>query len=231
MSTSHVQAVSSPVPDYVDWLVAGFIALAGLTLTTAGSVLLVVFDEELLAEEIGAGRITVVTVERSLTDAEAVSLATDVVNWTGLGLLVTGIGLVVFAVAYGIMRYRVHREADCTTPSQHARHAAVCGAAVTALLSFLPFSQVFGGGVAAYLDRPGSGRSIRNGALSGVLAAVPAVVILAFVTVGVFTGLSGLGETSLRTLSVVVMTGSAVFAIAFSAGLGGLGGYVGDWLA
>ena len=231
MPSSHVQSARSPVPDYVDWLVATFVALAGTVVAVAGGVLVSVFDRSLVADEVAAGRINVLTLERSLSRAETVTLVTEVGRWTGTGLLVTGVGLALFAVAYGVARHRANEREGASTPAHHRRRAAVCGATATVVLSMLPFSAAVGGGVAAYLDTAGPDRPVRVGSLSGLLAAVPALVVLGFTTVGLYTGLSGVGEPSLRTASVLLTVASGAFAVAFSAGLGGLGGYLADRFA
>lgn len=228
MATSRHGSTAGSIPAVLDWLVALATAVGGVALVAAGSAVFAVVDSGRITEEMSAGEVTVVTAERTLSDAEAATLATDVLNWTATGLVVTGVGLAAFAVLYGVTRYRNRGRDGRLTTRQHGRHAAVCGAVATAVLSFLPFSPVFGGGVAAYLDLPDTDRAVRIGALAGGLAAVPAVVLLAFTTVGLYTGLSVVDDTWARVITVLSMGLGAVVTLAVSAGLGGVGGYVGD---
>lgn len=104
-----VPSESPDVPEFVDWVAGTLIALAGIVLTTGGRTLSFVIDRSLLEEGVESGRITVIVVERELTQAEMFEVTLDVVNWTGWGLLVTGIGLTVFAIGYVALRHRVHR--------------------------------------------------------------------------------------------------------------------------
>lgn len=218
------------MPRALDWIVAALLGLGGLAVASAGSAVLAVVDQRTLADEVGGGEITVVTAERTLTDAEATALATDVLNWTGLGLVVTGVGLLAVGALYGLASYRANNREGGFTVREHGRRAAVVGAVATGLLSFLPLSPVFGGGIAAYLDLPDTDRSVRLGALSGALAAVPAVVILAFTTVGLYTGLSVLDDGWIRVTTVMWMGVSVLITVVASVGLGGVGGYAADQL-
>lgn len=228
MATSQHASNAAPIPDVVDWIVAAVIGIGGIALTAAGSIVLTVVDREAVASEVDDTEITVLTTERPLSDAEAATLVTDVTNWVGIGLVVTGLALAGFAVLYGITSYRARGREEGLTVRQHGRHAAVCGAVATAVVSFVPFAPVLGGGIAAYLDLPDAERSVRIGALAGVLAAVPVVVITAFTTVGLYTGLSVADANGARVLTVASMGLGVVLTLAVSAGLGGLGGYVTD---
>lgn len=224
-------ALARPLPEYVDWIAAAVIAVGGMALAVGGSALTFVVDRSLLAEGIESGRITVILFERELTREQNLDLATAIVNWTGIGLLVTGIALVLFALAYVVVRHRAHRRAGEAEPVGSGRSLAVLGAVTTALLSFIPFSPVAGGGLAGYLEHQTTGRSVGVGALSGFLAMVPALSILIFVTVGLFSGLSDVGEAGLGIVVAAAMLLAALFVAAYGAGLGALGGFVGGRLA
>lgn len=220
---NHVQTESS-VPDIVNWLIAGLVALVGLGFTVAGGILFALADRDRLAGEVTGGDVTVGVEEYTLSDAEMVSLATDVLQWTGLGLFVAGFVLTAFAVVYGVGRYR---EAGLTA-SQHTRHAATCGAVTAVLVPLAPLSTILGGGVATALDTTGADRSTRVGALSGVFAAVPAVIILGFTGVGLYTGLSVLDDSGTQLLSLGIVLGSALFVAVLNTVFGALGGYLYD---
>jgi hypothetical protein len=220
-----------PLPEYVDWLVALVVALGGMALTVGGSVLTFVVDRGLLAEGIESGQITVIVVERDLTQAEMLAFTLSIVDWTGIGLLVTGLGLVLFAVVYVVLRHRARQRAGPDETPGSRRSVAVLGAVATALLSFVPFSPVLGGALAGYLEQIESGRALGVGALSGLLAMLPAVSILLFLTVGLFDGLAGVGEAGLGIVVAAVMVIVMLFVAVYGTGLGALGGFIGGRLA
>ena len=107
---------------------------------------------------------------------------------------------------------------------------ALLGAVVTTVLSFVPFSPVLGGGVAAYLNEADSSRGVRIGALSGAFATVP-LVLFGFVVVfflGFFAlGMNG-GAVGIGGLLIVLVLG--LFFAVYTVGLSALGGYLGSYL-
>lgn len=224
-------AFARPLPEYVDWLVGVAIALGGMALIVGGTAVSFVVDRELLAEDIEAGQITIVILERDLTEAEMLEFTLEVVNWTGIGLLVTGVALVVFAIAYVVLRHRARRSITDDSDIETYRSTAILGAVATAVLSFVPFSPVLGGGLAGYLEQPASGRSVSVGALSGFLSMVPAVVILGFVTIGLYSGFAAIQEVGLGFVVVAGMFFGLLVLSAYGAGLGALGGFAGGRLA
>ncbi|MFB6205820.1 MAG: DUF5518 domain-containing protein [Haloglomus sp.] len=220
--------VGETLPAAVDWIVAAIVAITGLALTVGGSALTFVVDRGLLAESAEAGQLTVIVFERDLTRAQMLDFTLEVVFWTGTGLLLTGIGLVLFGIGYAVTRHRSRRRESDGEPPGTYRANAVLGAVSTVALSFLPFSPVIGGGIAGYLERD---RSTSVGALAGFLASVPALVILAFVAVGMFAGLSAIQATGLGIVTAATMVFAALVIAAYGAGLGALGGFAGRRLA
>jgi len=108
---------------------------------------------------------------------------------------------------------------------------ALIGAVVTVVFSFVPFSPVLGGGVAAYLNDADTSDGVRIGALSGLIASVPllligllAVTFLGFFAIGVGNGGIGIG---LGGLFAILLIG--VVTIAYTVGLSALGGYLGAY--
>lgn len=96
---------------------------------------------------------------------------------------------------------------------------ALIGAAVSIVLSFVPFSPVIGGAVAGYLE---GADGTRVGAYAGFLAAVPfAVIVFLGLTLFMF---GGEGVWILVGLSVLVI-------VAYSVVLSTLGGYLGEYIA
>lgn len=225
MHTSQRSSGPAEIPDIVDLLVVLIVGVAGLALTAAGAAAAFVVDQRTIAEEVDVDEITMGTTERTLTDPEATALVSDALQWTGLGLLVTGLGLVGAVVVYGVTSYRARENGDALTARQHERHAAVFGALATIALVFVPLAQLVGGAAAAYRNRSNTDRSVRVGSLSGALVAVPMVVIVAFVGIGTYTGLSVVGDEAFRRTTLGLMLGSAVLSALVSTGLGGLGGY------
>jgi len=219
------------LPEFVEWIAAAAIALAGIALTVGGSALTFVVDRDLLADGVESGQITVVVFERDLTEAEMVEVTLEVATWTGWGLLVTGVGLALFAIGYVIARHRAYRQTPENESPGSYRSYAVLGAVATGLLSFLPVSPVIGGGAAGYLERYGTGRSVSVGALSGFLAMVPVLVVLVFVTMGLYAGLATIQYAGLGIVAATAMVFALLLTAAYGAGLGALGGFAADRLA
>lgn len=69
---------------------------------------------------------------------------------------------------------------------------ALVGAVVTVVtVSIIPFSPVVGGLVSGYLEGGDTGDALRVGALSGVLALIPALLLLVFVGNVLFVLIAG----------------------------------------
>lgn len=219
--------VARPLPAFVDWLLAALIAIAGLGSLLGGTVLTFVVDRSLLAEAISRG-------DRSgmpLTDAEFLDLAAAVETWLGVGLLVTGLGMVVGAIAYAVVRHRAHLDAADGEPAGSFVANAVLGAVTTAVLGFLPFSPAVGGAIAGYLERGVSERTVSVGAASGLLAAAPLLVLMVFLLGGLVSGLLAIGDGGLAIVAGAAVLLGMALAATVSGGLGAIGGYVGGALA
>jgi uncharacterized membrane protein (GlpM family) len=114
---------------------------------------------------------------------------------------------------------------------------ALIGAAVSVVLSgLLPFSPLFGGGVAGYMQGGDRSEGLRTGAISGVIALVPAAVIgllvFAFVATmflgGAVTGSEGAGVFG--ALSFVAMGFFGFVFLVYFVGLSTLGGWLGNYV-
>ncbi len=221
-----------PLPASVDWIVGVVVAFGGLLLTVGGTVLVFAVDRALIADGIDSGDVSLSgLVERDLTRAEMTDFVLAVVDWAGIGLLVTGLGLVLFAIGYVVVRHRAHSRSERGPAPGTVRTNAVVGAATSAVLSFVPFSPVLGGGLAGYVGHEETGRTTSVGALSGFLYVLPGLVLLLFLTIGLYTGLSGVGESGVGLVLVPSMLVVLLFAAAYGGGLGALGGYLGGRLA
>lgn len=221
----------NPPPEFVDWLLGALVALAGLFSVVGGTAVVALVDRDVLAEGIREETITVTVMTAELTEAEMIELAAAVVTWTGIGLLVTGVGLVAFAVWYVWARHRAHRRARAGEAISSYISFAVLGAVITVVLSFLPVSPIFGGALAGYLERGESGRTVSVGALAGLLPALPILVLLVFVLGGVISGMLAIGQAGVAAVIAATLLLSMLLLATISAGLGALGGYAGGWIA
>ena len=220
-----------PLPEVVDWILATAVALVGLLSVVAGSALVFLVDRDGLAAGIEDGTVTVTVATTELTDAEALEVADAVVSWTGAGLLLVGIGTVLVAVGYLVARRRAHRRSETGEPTGSYGTYAVLGAVVTVVLSFVPFSPALGGGVAGYLERGESDRTVSVGALAGFLPAAPVLAVLVFVLGGLIAGLLTIGQIGEAIVVGTTLLLIALLVATLAGALGALGGYVGGRFA
>ena len=111
---------------------------------------------------------------------------------------------------------------------------ALIGAVVTVLTTFTGLAPLLGGAVAGYLNRRDG---VKVGALSGVIASVP-VLIVAFVLGSMFAFMPFMGNTMgagpgpgfAGAMGIVAITFGLGFVLAYTVGLGALGGYLGEYL-
>lgn len=221
--------VEDPLPEFVDWILGALVALGGLLALLAGTALVTLVDRALLEESIDEEDVTAGT--NDLTQAEAVDLAEAVVTWTGVGLLVVGIGMVAFSLWFVWRRHQAHGRAREGEPISSYLTHSLLGALTTTVLSFVPLSGILGGGLAGYLERSDTDRVVSVGALAGVVPVVPLIVFLTFVTVGLVDGLVGVGEGGSAAVVGLAMVFAIVLMGVFGAAIGALGGYLGGWVA
>lgn len=113
---------------------------------------------------------------------------------------------------------------------------ALAGAAVTIVLSFTGFSALLGGAVAGYLQDQGRGDGARVGALSGAIATLPFVLLVVFVfgAFGLMGGMmmGGPGGPGMMAggFGVLAFGLFLLLVLAWNAGLGALGGYLGVYV-
>ena len=220
-----------PIPEFIDWFLAAIVALGGLMAIIGGTAVMLLVDQDAVAEEMEAGDARMTVFTRELTQAESVAVAEAVITWTGIGLLVTGVGMLVFAIGFVLWRHRAYRRARTGDPLSSYWTYALVGGFATALLSFIPISPLFGGALSGYLERGESNRTLSVGALAGLLPVVPLVVLIAFVLGGVVAGLMEIGEDSVALFMAVVLIFSIAFTAIVAAGLGAGGGYLGGLIA
>jgi len=110
---------------------------------------------------------------------------------------------------------------------------AVVGALISIVLTpAIPLAPVLGGAVAGYLESEGGSAGLRVGALSGVLAVVP--LLLLFVLLGnllfvVLASVAG-APPGLAELGGLVLVVAAIFAVVYTVGLSALGGWLGGYV-
>jgi hypothetical protein len=115
--------------------------------------------------------------------------------------------------------------------AQDSTMNALIGGIVTVVLSFTGFSPLIGGAVAGYLNQRDG---VRVGALSGLVAMVPVILLVAFA--GTFFAavlpFSGMGPGMMTGGFIGLVFGAFLFAllVAFVVGLSALGGYIGEYL-
>lgn len=103
---------------------------------------------------------------------------------------------------------------------------ALIGAVVTIVTApLLPLAAIVGGGVAGYLQRGDLGTGAKVGAVSGLIAAVPAV-FFAWLVASLF--LLG-GDLLFGLTSIVIVVGFLVL-LGYLVGAGALGGALGAYL-
>lgn len=103
---------------------------------------------------------------------------------------------------------------------------ASVGAVVSLATSFVPFSPVIGGAVAAYLERGDRRAGVRVGALSGLLYMLPMALFGLLVMLFV-TGLFVTDGAGVALLFLVPLIGLFVL---YSVGLSALGGIIGVYV-
>ncbi|WP_459194503.1 hypothetical protein [Halosimplex sp. J119] len=209
-----------PVPAVVDWLLALVAGAIGLTLTAVGVWLYTRVDRALITEIIMAEGVEV----NGITRAEAIAAGVPFVDWVGIGVALTGLvfvaGAVAFAVARRRTRDRVVREGG-TTATFWA--SSVYGAAITALVSFVPGSAIVGGGAAAYLH---GDAETRVGAASGLVVWALTFPLLVFLAVGFVAGGGAIGDAASGAVLAVILVAGELLGLAINAGLGALGGFL-----
>jgi hypothetical protein len=220
-----------PVPEFVDWALAVVIGFGGLLWIVGGSALAFLVDRAMLAEGIEGGTVSVTLLSIDLTEAELLEVTSAVVSWTGSGLMLIGLALVLFAIGYAVRRHRTKRRHPADGAGRSFGSFAVLGALVSVVLSFLPFSPALGGALAGYLELGESERTITAGALSGLLAILPFVGLGLFTSGGLVAGLLGVTQPGLTIFTGLIVLLSLIFATAISAGLGAIGGYTGGMFA
>lgn len=121
------------------------------------------------------------------------------------------------------------RTDEAETPNFYLN--ALVGAAASVVLAFLPFSTVLGGAVAGYLQGEDTGDGLRVGAVAGVFALIPLMLVL-FVLGSFFAFVPFVGgpRAGVGVLGIAVLLVVLVFGTVYVVGLSALGGVLGAYL-
>jgi hypothetical protein len=215
----------APLSKLVDWLVAAFLILGGLLATAVGALLYGAADIALISDLVAQGRLQ----SAELTDAQLIDVTYGLLWWGGLGLIVTGLLLVVAGIAFVAVRTRARRrrvESGAVAPDTTA--IAIAGGVVSIVTSFVPLSPILGGLAAGYLRGGTRSDGARIGAYAGIVAALPVSVVMLFALGGfaIVAGQVGL-TASISVFVGVSILFAALVGVAYMVGLSALGGYFG----
>jgi len=214
---SDVERTTEGPSRTVDWAVSLLLVLSGSLFAAGGFLLYTTANLTQVTRWVAEGRITSAT----MTNAELIDVIYGMWWGGGIGVAVLGALLVLTAAVFYGLRTRSRRRFEATgvlAPS--ATGNAIIGGIVTIGASVIPLSPVLGGGVAAYLQGEASG--IRTGALAGLFAAVPIVVLYA-----VIVGSLLVGAPALTGVVVSVLLISLLVAVVYLVALSAAGGYIG----
>ena len=212
------ETTTGPAPAFdrsIDWAIGGVFSLLGLLAALGGWVLYAAVDRQEIATVIRDGEFQ----SDVLTEAEAIDALVALAEWGGIGLAAIGVSLLLLAVAVVVGHGRARRHGR-GTPNWVL---GVVGGIVNTVLSFVPFSPLLGGAAAGYLSTDRDASGVAAGAFAGLFTIVPALVGLAFMGVGLFTGL----PEATAGAAVLALAVGIVFTIAYVVGLSAVGGYVG----
>lgn len=101
---------------------------------------------------------------------------------------------------------------------------ALIGAAVSVILGFIPFSPLLGGGVAGYLEEGDTRSGARIGAIAGVLASIPFVLLI---VLGLALFILPEGAAVGLSIGLVAIV---LIVVTYTVGLSVIGGILGVYL-
>ena len=217
-------SIGETVGPIVDWIVAIFLGLVGLTVAIGGLFGHLAANREEIATLVADESITV----SGLTEAELIDVTYALAWWGGLGLVVLGLAIAAVGVAFLAMRRRKRsRLAAEGVPMPTAGTHAILGGIVTAVTSFVPLSPILGGAVAGYLEGGENGRGLTVGGMAGLVAAIPLVVgfVLAMGGLAIATATIGFGFVAVA-IAMGIALGAMIGAL-YVVALSALGGFLG----
>lgn len=221
------ESPSTPdVPGWLDWLLGGLVTVVGLLFALAGAVVYVGGNREQIEAVVGAEGFQV----EGMTEPEFVEFMLSLLPWLAAGLVLTGVAMAILGCAYIVHRRRARNRAAGGEPTSNYLAHALLGAVVSAVTSFVPLSPLIGGGLAGYLERGDSERTISVGAASGVLLSAPFFVIGLFAAAGLASGFASI-EGGFGTMIAAFVIIGGLISLGVTVGLGAAGGWIGGKLA
>ena len=215
------------IPVVLDWILGILVVIGGLLSTLGGLFVFLVANREGVETVVMADDFHV----EGMTEAEFVELMVSFLPWLAAGLVITGLAMTVLGIAYIVHRRRVHDRKAAGEPTSDYPAHALLGAVVSTLTSFIPLSPIIGGGLAGYLERGDSTRTVSVGVASAVLLSAPAFVIGLFGTVGLFLGFGEIGGGRFVPMSVILLIVGGLVSLGVTCLLGATGGWIGGKLA
>ncbi len=206
------------IPGFVDWLVPFVMFLLGFAFLLGGAALLVVFDTNFLTMMIQEGSLR----SDVFPDSSLVAISFGTVQWGGIGLILTGLGIWVAAAVFFRVQHRTQGSNDRPTWIE-----AIVGAVATFVFGFIPFSPLLGGAVAGYLHGGNREATLRVGGLSGLLAALPVVVVVLFLFGGMTSAAVNVGAVGGALFAIGAVVFALVFTVTFQVVLSAIGGLIG----
>ncbi|MCU4718686.1 DUF5518 domain-containing protein [Halapricum hydrolyticum] len=227
-TTVQQRRPDEPLARFVEWFVTGMLVLGGLAVAAIGLAVYGGADRAWIAQLVAEGRIE----STELTNAELIDVTYALAWWLGIGLLVTGLLLVLGGIGFLAYRRRArarhaeHHEAD-SIASPDTLTNAVAGGIVTVLTSFVPFSPVVGGLVSGYLQATDRTDGIRVGAYAGLVVAAPLVLLFLFLVGAAAVVATELSLAVPALVGIAGLTVGLLVAVAYLVALSALGGYLG----
>jgi hypothetical protein len=211
----------------VDWVVTALLVLGGLLFGLLGVFMNGIADRAEIARLVADGTIQSTT----LSDAELVDVTYSMAWWGGLGLVVTGVLMLVGGVAFFTYRRRAReRRTELGMTGPDTTTNAIVGGVITIVAGFVPLSPILGGAIAGYLQRGSRDGGAKVGAFSGVVASVPIALLFAFLVVGLGAVVAEVTAGVVAIAGILGLVVGLVAVIAYMVGLGALGGYLGAYL-
>jgi hypothetical protein len=219
------QRGSKPANGILGWIVSALLVLGGTGFAVAGALFTRAAGGTLVADLVAAGRLQ----SAELAPAELIAVTNGLLWWGGVGLAVVGGLMLVGGMVLAIAVFRAGRETgDSRLPATGVN--AVVGAVVTLVTGFVPLSPIIGGAVAGYLGRGSRSEGVRTGAIAGLFASMPVVVLFAFLIGGSVAVATELGLGAVGAIVALGLVVGLLGAVVYTVALGAVGGYLGAGL-
>ncbi|MFB6111390.1 MAG: DUF5518 domain-containing protein [Halobacteriaceae archaeon] len=211
------------IPGIVDWLAAALFVITGLGLIGAGLGLRGSLDRAAVSELVASGAVQ----HEPLSDQAATEVILSVGDWASLGLLIGGAVVILGGIAFGA--YTATGRGRTPTGAATGTRSVALGVAATIVLFFIPATPAVGGAITGYVAPPG--RGTRLGAATGLLAILPGLFVPSVLGLGFLIDAPAVGTPDLLSAIGWVLLASVPVGVVLGLIVGGIGGYLGTWLA